>query len=65
MIIFIERQIVQRLDRPGLLHYEQGDETMRPLLAGEMRSVPLKVMFYEDKVDLGGTRFTAGMGLKF
>lgn len=38
---------------------------MRPLLAGEMRSVLLKVMFYEDKVDLGGTRFTAGMGLKF
>jgi hypothetical protein len=34
-------------------------------LAGEMRSVPLKVMLYEDKVDLGGTRFTARMGLKF
>lgn len=34
-------------------------------LAGEVRSVPLKVMLYEDKVDLGGTRFTAGMGLKF
>jgi hypothetical protein len=23
------------------------------------------VMLYEDKVGLGGTRFTAGMGLKF
>jgi hypothetical protein len=34
-------------------------------LAGEVRSVPLKVMLYEDEVDLGGTRFTAGMGLKF
>ena len=34
-------------------------------LAGEVRSVPLKVMLYEDKVDLGGTRFTAGVGLKF
>jgi len=34
-------------------------------LAGEVRSVPLKVMLYEGEVDLGGTRFTAGMGLKF
>ena len=34
-------------------------------LAGEVRSVPLKVMPYEDEIDLGGTRFTAGIGLKF
>ena len=34
-------------------------------LAGEVRSVPLKVTPYEDEVDLGGTRFTAGLGLKF
>jgi len=34
-------------------------------LAGEVRYVPLKVMPYKDEVDLGGMRFTAGMGLKF
>ena len=34
-------------------------------LAGEAKYVPLKVMPYTDEVDLGGTRFTAGMGLRF
>jgi len=34
-------------------------------LAGEVRYVPLKVMPYKVEVDLGGMRFTAGMGLKF
>jgi len=34
-------------------------------LAGEIRLVPLKVKPYEDEVDLGGMRYTAGFGLKF
>jgi len=34
-------------------------------LAGEVRYVPLKVTPYKVEVDLGGMRFTAGMGLKF
>ena len=33
--------------------------------AGEIRFVPLKVKPYEDEVDLGGVRYTAGFGLKF
>ena len=34
-------------------------------LAGEIRFVPLKVKPFEDEVDLGGMRYTAGFGLKF
>ncbi len=33
--------------------------------AGEIRFVPLKVKPFEDEVDLGGMRYTAGLGLKF
>jgi hypothetical protein len=34
-------------------------------IAGEIRFVPFKVKPYEDEVDLGGMRYTAGLGLKF
>lgn len=34
-------------------------------LAGEVRFVPLKVKPFEDEVDLGGLRYTAGIGVIF
>lgn len=34
-------------------------------MAGEIRFVPLKVKPFDDEVDLGGMRYTAGLGLKF
>ncbi len=34
-------------------------------LGGEIRFVPLTVKPFEDEVDLGGMRYTAGFGLKF
>ncbi len=34
-------------------------------VAGEIRFVPLKVKPFEEEVDLGGMRYTAGLGLKF
>jgi Outer membrane protein beta-barrel domain len=34
-------------------------------LGGEIRFVPLNVKPFEDEVDLGGMRYTAGFGLKF
>ncbi len=34
-------------------------------VGGEIRFVPLKVKPFEDEVDLGGMRYTAGLGLKF
>ena len=34
-------------------------------VAGEVRFVPLKVTPFEDEVDLGGMRYTAGLGLIF
>ena len=34
-------------------------------LGGEIRFVPLKVKPFEDEVDLGGMRYTAGLGPKF
>jgi hypothetical protein len=33
-------------------------------IAGEIRFVPLKVKPFEDEVDLGGMRYTAGFGMK-
>lgn len=61
----------QVIDSP--FHTEDGvDKTQGTVtlaghffLAGEVRYVPLKVMPYKVEVDLGGMRFTAGMGLKF
>lgn len=35
------------------------------ILIGEVRFVPLKVRSFTDEVDLGGMRYTAGLGLKF
>ncbi len=35
------------------------------IIAGEIRFVPLKVKPFDDEVDLGGMRYTAGFGLKF
>jgi hypothetical protein len=35
------------------------------IMAGEIRFVPLKVKPFDDEVDLGGMRYTAGFGLKF
>lgn len=34
-------------------------------MAGEIRFVPLSVKPFEDEVDLGGMRYTAGFGLEF